>query len=83
MLAVSSARQGSAPAEEECVASEGSDGGREVGCTAGHLVPMMKRSRGVSACVCVDGQKAAEVEADEFVYVRYEGCSEEGQKCRA
>jgi hypothetical protein len=54
-----------------------------VGCAAGHLVPMMKRSRGVSACVCVDGQKAAEMEADEFVYVRYEGCSEGGQKCRA
>jgi hypothetical protein len=82
MLALSTPHQGSALAEEECVVSDASDAGREVGCTAGHLVPMMKRSRGVSACVCVDGQRAAEVEADEFVYVRYEGCSEGGQKCR-
>ena len=56
-------------------------GGRRggVGCAASHLRPVMKRSRGRSSCVCVDEQKALAEEADEYVYVRFSNCTEEGR----
>jgi hypothetical protein len=77
MLAAASAQPLGAVVEEACLPSDG--GG--VSCGAAHLQPVMKRSRGRSVCVCVEGAAAAE--ADEFVYVRYGNCSEGGGVCWA
>lgn len=79
LLAAASARPLGAAVEEACAPSDG--GG--VSCGAAHLQPVMKRSRGISACVCVEGPGAAAAEADEFVYVRYSNCSEGGGTCWA
>ena len=77
-MAAVSARQGGGDAvEEDCVYWDG-DG---VGCATSHLQPVMKRSRGRSACVCVDGARAVAEEADEFVYVKFGNCTEGGGRC--
>jgi hypothetical protein len=42
---------------------------------------MVKRSRGTSACVCVDPHTATSTEYDEFVLVRFNNCTEGGGSC--
>ena len=77
MLAAASAREGRRDDGVVEGACQRADGG--VGCAASHLRPVMKRSRGRSSCVCVDDQKALAEDADEYVYVRFSNCTEEGR----
>jgi hypothetical protein len=83
MLAAASSRQGAEHAlvEEACHVSVGAAAAREVSCTSHRLQPMMKRSRGTSACVCVDMHTATSTEYDEFVLVRFDNCTEGGGSC--
>jgi hypothetical protein len=83
MLAAASSRQGAEHAlqEEACHVSPGAAAAREVSCSSPRLQPMVKRSRGSSACVCVDPHTATSTEYDEFVLVRFNNCTEGGGSC--
>ena len=75
-------------AEEACEFSDaqasagGEAGAIEVSCASSKLQPFIKRSRGVSACACAEGQRAFAVQSHEFVAVRFADCSELGDRCR-
>ena len=80
--------EGGALAEEACEFSDaqasagGGAGAIEVSCASSKLQPFIKRSRGVSACACAEGQRAFAVQSHEFVAVRFADCSELGDRCR-
>ncbi len=61
---------------EECVVNNS-----EVSCKGHILVPKIRRTRGLSKCVCVNENEIFSVQTSDFVIVHFDKCDERGKTC--